>query len=115
MTDTRIVPLGLLQDLRDLANETVESRRPFAGHKHERQDRMDRVIRSADKLLAAAPQAEQAQSVAMMREALTRIASEDYEAPHDADNDYISQRKSACITRMRTIAREALLRLEGGV
>lgn len=40
--------------------------------------------------------------------ALTQIAGEDYEAPHDADNDYISHRKSACITRMRDVARDAL-------
>lgn len=46
--------------------------------------------------------------IADLREALTRIAGEDYEAPHDADNDYISRRKSACITRMRDVARDAL-------
>lgn len=46
--------------------------------------------------------------VQRLREALTQIAGEDYEAPHDADNDYISHRKSACITRMRDVARDAL-------
>ena len=49
------VPLELLQDLRDLASDAVEHHRPFASHKSGRQERMDRVIRAVDKLLAAAP------------------------------------------------------------
>lgn len=52
MTETRTVPLELLQDLRDLASDTVESHRPFASCKSGRQERMDKVIRAVDKLLA---------------------------------------------------------------
>ena len=58
MTNSVSVPLELLQDLRDLASDTVEHHRPFASYKSGRQERMDKVIRSADRLLAAAPQAE---------------------------------------------------------
>lgn len=54
------------------------------------------------------PAAQDQPEVQRLREALTQIAGEDYEAPHDADNDYISHRKSACITRMRDVARDAL-------
>ena len=60
MTDTRIVPLELLQDLRDLASDAVEHhRQAFVGYKYDQQERIDKVILSVDKLLAAAPQAEQ--------------------------------------------------------
>ena len=62
MTNSISVPLELLQDIRDLASDTVESHRPFASCKNDRQERMDKVIRAVDKLLAAAPSAHDKQS-----------------------------------------------------